>query len=173
MRRRRYRSPGAIFGVSFFGTGATQIPQRNPNAARWPAQSSIPFNSSLTVRMRGFVSGGRPCRPPDIDLAGLYVHQQRLQRRSLQCPARETSVIIVGFDELPALLSLALDIGFRGFALGIERVEVLFEPMLGGFAGIDDATKGLPLISRHGGSPTPYRSPRACRRSAAHSTSCR
>jgi hypothetical protein len=34
---------------------------------------------------------------------------------------------------------LALDIGFAGLALGIERVEVL----LGGFPGIDGANEGF------------------------------
>ena len=31
-------------------------------------------------------------------------------------------------------MGLALDVRLRRFALGIERVEVLFEPVLGGFA---------------------------------------
>ncbi len=32
---------------------------------------------------------------------------------------------------------LAPDERLAGFALGMERVEVLFQPLLGGFAGID------------------------------------
>jgi hypothetical protein len=52
----------------------------------------------------------------------------------------------MGLDEPPALMGLALDIGFASLALGIERVEVLFETMLGGFPGIDGATRDFPLV---------------------------
>ena len=34
-------------------------------------------------------------------------------------------------------MSLTFDIGLRGLALGVERVEVLFEPLVGEDSGID------------------------------------
>jgi hypothetical protein len=34
-------------------------------------------------------------------------------------------------DEFPVLPSLALDVGLAGVVLGVERVEVLFETLLG------------------------------------------
>jgi hypothetical protein len=57
-------------------------------------------------------------------------------------------------------MGLALDVGFAGLALGIERVEVLFEAMFGGFPGIDGTTQDFPLVSRHGGSPVSWPSAR-------------
>src|SRR5260370_28683696 len=76
----------------------------------------------------------------------------------------------MGLDEPTALMGLALDIGLSGLTLGIERVEVLFEAMLGGFPSIDGATKDFPLISCHGGSPVSWPSVPACRRTPARST---
>ena len=39
-------------------------------------------------------------------------------------------------------MPLADDEGLAGFALRVERVELLLEPLLGGFAGVDGATDG-------------------------------
>ena len=44
---------------------------------------------------------------------------------------------------MPAFMALARDEGLAGLALGMERVELLLEPFLGGFAGIDGAAKAL------------------------------
>ena len=43
----------------------------------------------------------------------------------------------------PSLRGLTLYIGLAGIALGIERVELQFQAMLGGFAGVDGAADGL------------------------------
>ena len=48
-------------------------------------------------------------------------------RRPLQRAAGEAAVIIVGLDEFPAFVGLALDVGFSRLALGIKRIKVLFE----------------------------------------------
>src|SRR3974390_3379375 len=53
-------------------------------------------------------------------------------------------------DEPPTLVRLTLDVGLSRLPLRIKRIEVLFEPVLGGFAGIDGATKELSLVSCHG-----------------------
>src|SRR5262249_19755953 len=100
------------------------------------------------------------------------VTQQRLQSRALQCSARETPVGIMGLDQLPALMGLALDVRFRRFALGIERVEVLFEPVLGGFASVDGTAQDLAPVSHHP-APASCRSHRACQKNAVHSSWCR
>ena len=50
-------------------------------------------------------------------------------------------------------MGLALDIGFGGLALGVERVELLLEPMLGGFAGVDRAAQGRAGVSRDASRP--------------------
>src|SRR5262245_24319951 len=81
----------------------------------------------------------------DVDLARPNVREQELQSRAFQRPAGEATVIIVGPDELPPLVRLALDVGFSRLALSIERVEILFEAVLGRFPGIDGATKYFSL----------------------------
>jgi hypothetical protein len=43
-------------------------------------------------------------------------------------------------------MGLALNVGFASLALGIERVEVLFEAVLGGFSGIDGALRHLAFL---------------------------
>ena len=43
----------------------------------------------------------------------------------------------------PALRGLALDIGLAGLPLGVERIELLIQAMLGGFAGVDGAAQRL------------------------------
>src|SRR5262249_38196416 len=83
------------------------------------------------------------------------------------------AVIIMCPDQLPALVGLALDVGLGRLALGIKRVEVLFEPVLGGFAGIDGATQDLALVSHRGASPASCRSSRACQKTVVRSNSYR
>jgi hypothetical protein len=46
-------------------------------------------------------------------------------------------------DLFPALVGLALDVGLRRLPLGVEGVELLFEPMIGRDAGVDRATLRL------------------------------
>src|SRR5262245_57164625 len=109
----------------------------------------------------------------DVDLARLNVGEQQLQAGAFQRPAGEAAIVIMSPDELPALMGLALDVGLCRLALGIERVKVLFEAMLGGLPGIDGATKDFPLVRRHGLSPVSCRSPRAFQKTGVHSSSCR
>ena len=78
----------------------------------------------------------------NVDLAQSDVREERLQGRALQGAAGETAVVIALGTEPPALVRLRLDIGLGCLALGIERIELLLEPMLGGFAGVDRAAQG-------------------------------
>ena len=54
-------------------------------------------------------------------------------------------------QQLPALRSLALDVGLAGLPLSIEGVELLIQSVLGRFAGIDGAaqrSRGVSLAWR-------------------------
>ena len=44
-------------------------------------------------------------------------------------------------------MRLAADVGLRGIVLGIERVEVLVEPLIGRDAGIDRTSHDLDRLS--------------------------
>jgi hypothetical protein len=44
-------------------------------------------------------------------------------------PTREAAVVIGGRDESPAFSGLTPDEGLAGFALGVERVEVLLKAL--------------------------------------------
>jgi hypothetical protein len=57
--------------------------------------------------------------------------QQALQRRALHRTARIAAVVIVVANGLPTLMRLALDISLR-LPLGVERIEVLFKPLVAG-----------------------------------------
>src|SRR6516162_6731061 len=49
------------------------------------------------------------------------------------------AVIIAGAQTHPAFVALAGDKGPAGLTLRKQRIEFLFEPLLGGFAGVDGA----------------------------------
>ena len=54
-------------------------------------------------------------------------------------PPEIAAIVVGGRDEPPALVALARDVGLAGLALGVQRVEVLLQPLLGGLAGVDGA----------------------------------
>src|SRR5207302_9161372 len=85
----------------------------------------------------------------DIDPASLDVGEQLLQCRPLHVATREPAVVVAGSGQYPALVMLAADIGLARFALRLERVELLFEPFLGGFAGVDRAALPAWITPRH------------------------
>jgi hypothetical protein len=89
-----------------------------------------------------------------VDQPLLYVGEQPLRRRALQRAPGEAAVIVGLADQRPAFRTLAGDIGLAGFALRVQRVELLLEPLLGRSPGIDSAAefagdRGL----RHAGLP--------------------
>ena len=67
--------------------------------------------------------------------------KQPLQGGPLQRAAGDAAVVVAVADQHPALGPLAGDIGLAGLALGVEGVELLLEPFLGGFAGVDGAAE--------------------------------
>ena len=54
-------------------------------------------------------------------------------------PPEKPAVVVIGLDYVPALVTLAADVGFAGLALGIERIKGSLETFLRRFAGIDGA----------------------------------
>jgi hypothetical protein len=73
--------------------------------------------------------------PPRLDLC-----EQLLQRGPFHCGAGEPAIVIPLRQADPALVPLALDKGLTSFALRLQRIELLFEPLLGRLAGVDRAT---------------------------------
>src|SRR6516225_10011657 len=75
----------------------------------------------------------------DIDPPCRDVGEQLLQSRPAHRRAGEPAVIIPRAQAHPAFVALADDEGLAGLALRLQRIEFLFEPLLGGFAGVDGA----------------------------------
>src|ERR1700746_1625075 len=67
----------------------------------------------------------------DVDPAGSDIVKQTLKRGALDIAAGVSAILIAGSDQYPALVALAADEGFAGFALRGERIEFLLEPFLG------------------------------------------
>src|SRR3984893_17828058 len=75
----------------------------------------------------------------DVDPAFPDVGEQALQSGPLDVATREPATLLGGPGQCPALVTLTADVGLAGFALRLERVELLLEPFLGRFAGVDRA----------------------------------
>jgi len=65
------------------------------------------------------------------------VGEQLLQGRPRHRRAREPAVIITSGQAHPTLMALTVDERLAGFALRLQRIEFLIEPLLGRFAGVD------------------------------------
>src|SRR5439155_18664992 len=72
-----------------------------------------------------------------VDPPRREITQQPLQSRPIHPRAGEPAVIISRAQADPAFLPLALDEGLAGFALRLQRIKFLLEPLLGRFAGVD------------------------------------
>ena len=81
----------------------------------------------------------------DVDPAGADVGEQPLQGRALDRAAGEAAIVVGRPDQDPALMGLALDVGLGRLALGVERVEVLLQPVVGRDPGVDGAAQALAL----------------------------
>src|SRR5215471_6641062 len=55
----------------------------------------------------------------------------------------EATVVEAVGQATPALVPLAGDIGLSGFALGVEAVELLLQPLVGGLPRVDGAAHRL------------------------------
>jgi hypothetical protein len=72
-----------------------------------------------------------------VNVAGLDVGQELLQCWPVEVAAGVAAVVVAAGQAGPAGMGLAVDIGFRRFALGVRRVDVLVESLLGTFARVD------------------------------------
>jgi hypothetical protein len=76
--------------------------------------------------------GQRPGQPihfvddHHIDPTRIYILQKPPEGRPFHCTTRKATVVVCLADGAPSLALLAGDERFAGFALGVERVEVLF-----------------------------------------------
>ena len=77
----------------------------------------------------------------DLNLASLDIGEQTLQGRALYRAAREASVVVHFGERDPSGMTLARDVGLTCFALRVERVELLLEPIVGRFSGVDRAVE--------------------------------
>src|SRR6516165_6180958 len=74
-----------------------------------------------------------------IDATRRDVVKQPLQRRPIHRRPGEPAIVITLRQAYPAFLLLTVDESLAGLALRLQRVELLLEPLLGGFAGVDRA----------------------------------
>src|SRR6516225_7672596 len=101
----------------------------------------------------------------DIDPPCRDVGEQLLQSRPTHRRAGEAAVIITRAQAHPAFVALAGDEGLARLALRLQRIELLFKPLLGGFAGVDSAANpGVPPCvaagcSRHRPALAPAKAP--------------
>ena len=74
-----------------------------------------------------------------IDATRRDVGEQPLQSRPIRRRAGKSAVIISLGQGHPAFVSLAVDERLAGLALRLQRIELLLEPLFGGFARVDRA----------------------------------
>ena len=72
-----------------------------------------------------------------INLAGLDVFHQSLERRPFDVATGEASVVVAIGYEFPALIGLAANVRLTSVALRIERIVLLIESFFGRLASID------------------------------------
>src|ERR1700757_1536136 len=70
------------------------------------------------------------------------VGEQLLQSGPVHRRAGDPTIIITRAHADPAFVPLAVDEGLAGFALRLQRIEFLLEPLLGRFASVDRTTDG-------------------------------
>ena len=85
----------------------------------------------------------------DVDQLLADVLKQALQGRAFHRPAGKAPIVVMNLDELPTLALLASDEGFAGFSLRMQRVEVLLQTFLRGFARVSCAAQRLRLTGFH------------------------
>ena len=66
----------------------------------------------------------------DLDLASFDIGEEPLQCRPLHGAAREASVVIHFGERDPAGMPLARDLSLTRFALSVERVKFLLQPVI-------------------------------------------
>ena len=72
------------------------------------------------------------------------VGKKPLERRPLHRPAGKASVVVHIGKRDPSGMTLAHDIGLASLPLGVERIELLLESLIGRLSGVDRTTEGEP-----------------------------
>lgn len=80
-----------------------------------------------------------------VDLLGIDIREQAFEPWTLHGSARIAAIVVVAVERAPSFLFLAEDVRLAGLTLGIKRVEGLFEPFFGRFAGVNRAADGALL----------------------------
>jgi hypothetical protein len=65
-----------------------------------------------------------------VDFAGIDICKQAFETRAFEGSSGESSIVVPGGQDPPTLMMLAVDVGFAGFALGVQGVEGLFQTLL-------------------------------------------
>src|SRR5882724_2925050 len=73
----------------------------------------------------------------------LNIGQQPFESRPVRRSPGISAVVIKSGKGGPALVPLTLYICVTGLALRMQRIEILFQSLLGRFPGVNRATKGL------------------------------
>src|SRR5712671_4757193 len=102
-----------------------------------------------------YPSGGTPPIHMPLRLEAAILSRM-LQRRSFHRAARQTTIVISSFDQTPSLTGLAPDERLAGLALGLQRVEVLFEALLRTLARVDRAAASRSSGTIHRRAPEPW-----------------
>src|SRR5438270_4941537 len=93
---------------------------------------------SIPVGLQSFQSLAEDLVNDDgVDPTRRDVGEQSLQSGPIHCGAGEPAVVISRAQAHPAFVALAVDEGLASFALRLQRIEFLLEPLFGRFAGID------------------------------------
>src|SRR6266496_6262202 len=108
------------------------------NETPWASNSSTSLAKSASERV-----SRSTLYDHNLNFPGPDIGQELLERRAVGRAAGIAAVGIAGPDQGPAFRRLAAHIGFGGVMLGIERVEILLQPMIGGDPGIDGAANPL------------------------------
>ena len=74
-----------------------------------------------------------------VNHAGGDVVHEAAQRGALHVAARESAVVVLGREAYPALVLLARDVRLAALTLGVQRVELLVQPLLAALARVDRA----------------------------------
>src|SRR3984893_17537769 len=136
------------------------------NEASWASSTSTIFAKSASDRVRRSTL----VNDNDLNLARLDIGEEPLQGGALYRAAGEASVVVHVGKRDPSGMTLPRDVGLTGFALRIERVELLLEPIVGRLACVDRAVEhqaGLRAIR------LPHVRPPRCRRSGLRGSSNR
>src|SRR5262245_30346833 len=115
------------------------------------ARIVAPDKSLLRRSGRDTANSARRSLVSEVPFPAAFVDSiERRFRLGLRLPAREPAVVVGGRQGAPALVGLALDVGLGGFALVVERVEVLLEALVAGDARVDRAADGFWRFILHG-----------------------